>query len=478
MREQVQKPENTSRTIKSNPRASNQAPVGEILQAYQDRIEGKPVQRQSVDEEELLQAKAAQQDYISAVLQRYSERNIQRNAPEEDEELIQGKFDTAQRETIDEDELLQGKFGSDTQTEQEPVQREEKPNNTGLPDNLKTGIENLSGYSMDDVKVHYNSDKPAQLQALAYTQGTDIYIAPGQEKHLTHEAWHVVQQKQGRVQPTMQLQGVNVNDNEGLEKEADVMGNTALLKYNSDRVTNSKILKTMNEKPTIQREKWKYGRSPRWIQIWNAEKKEFRSIGDKDVVDKSPKAYPDKFIENLVWDDEEEKWYMYNPEDKVFTLYNTTGDILKDESMVISEKLTFEKYEEKSPEGKTYFGHKFCFAVKMKAKSIKWEEKTNNPYIPFMTENEWYDLYEKYKDVSEVFKNAQLDDRIYKEYKFFDPPAIFLEKSKNRCLEIKITLVDFNGAQIIIKITQNLETDESAKIIKQSFEFEVIENPK
>ncbi|MDO8991413.1 MAG: hypothetical protein Q7U83_00020 [Daejeonella sp.] len=28
-------------------------------------------------------------------------------------------------------------------------------NNTGLPDNLKSGIENLSGYSMDEVKVHY-----------------------------------------------------------------------------------------------------------------------------------------------------------------------------------------------------------------------------------------------------------------------------------------------------------------------------------
>jgi hypothetical protein len=101
-------------------------------------------------------------------------------------------------------------------------------NNTGLPDNLKTGVEALSGFSMDDVKVHYNSDKPAGLQALAYAQGTDIHIAPGQEKHLPHEAWHVVQQKQGRVQPTLQLkQSVSINDDAGLEKEADVMGNKA-----------------------------------------------------------------------------------------------------------------------------------------------------------------------------------------------------------------------------------------------------------
>nr|WP_222845878.1 DUF4157 domain-containing protein [Flavilitoribacter nigricans] len=106
---------------------------------------------------------------------------------------------------------------------------QKKENNTGLPDNLKSGIENLSGMSLDDVKVHRNSDKPAQLQAHAYAQGTDIHLGPGQEKHLPHEAWHVVQQKQGRVKPTMQMKGkVNVNDNASLEKEADVMGAKAL----------------------------------------------------------------------------------------------------------------------------------------------------------------------------------------------------------------------------------------------------------
>lgn len=107
-----------------------------------------------------------------------------------------------------------------------PVQKKAE-NNTGLPDNLKSGIENMSGYSMDDVKVHYNSSKPAQMKALAYTQGSDIHVAPGQEQHLGHEAWHVVQQKQGRVAPTTQMKGVNVNDNPALEHEADVMGNKA-----------------------------------------------------------------------------------------------------------------------------------------------------------------------------------------------------------------------------------------------------------
>lgn len=103
-----------------------------------------------------------------------------------------------------------------------------KENTTGLPDRLKAGIESLSGMAMDDVRVHYNSPKPAQLQALAYTQGSDIHVAAGQEQHLPHEAWHVVQQAQDRVKPTMQLKdGVSVNDNERLEHEADVMGQQA-----------------------------------------------------------------------------------------------------------------------------------------------------------------------------------------------------------------------------------------------------------
>jgi hypothetical protein len=109
------------------------------------------------------------------------------------------------------------------------VQRKE--NKTGMPDQLKSGVESLSGIDMSDVKVHYNSSQPAQLNAHAYAQGNQIHIAPGQEKHLPHEAWHVVQQKQGRVQPTKQLKGkVNVNDDAGLEKEADVMGNKTISK--------------------------------------------------------------------------------------------------------------------------------------------------------------------------------------------------------------------------------------------------------
>jgi hypothetical protein len=135
---------------------------------------------------------------------------------------------------------------------QKPVSQLSKDNHS-LPDNLKQGVESLSGISMDDVKVHYNSDKPAQLNAHAYAQGTDIHIASGQEKHLPHEAWHVVQQKQGRVQPTTMMKAkIPINDDQGLEKEADVMGARAL-QMKPFSLSDYKTEKLFQRKEIIQR---------------------------------------------------------------------------------------------------------------------------------------------------------------------------------------------------------------------------------
>ena len=101
-------------------------------------------------------------------------------------------------------------------------------NRTGLPDGLKSGVEQLSGFSLHDVKVHRNSPQPAQLKADAFAQGTDIHLGPGQDHHLPHEAWHVAQQKQGRVKPSTRLpDAVPLNDDASLEAEADHMGAAA-----------------------------------------------------------------------------------------------------------------------------------------------------------------------------------------------------------------------------------------------------------
>ncbi|HWU88165.1 MAG TPA: DUF4157 domain-containing protein, partial [Kofleriaceae bacterium] len=81
------------------------------------------------------------------------------------------------------------------------------------------------------VQIH-EGPQAAELGALAYTQGTDIHFAPGQyqlesqsgQELLGHELAHVVQQSRGRVQATTQAKGVGINDDAGLEHEADVAG--------------------------------------------------------------------------------------------------------------------------------------------------------------------------------------------------------------------------------------------------------------
>ena len=163
-------------------------------------------------------------------LQMKADATLQRAA---EEELLQGRFHTLQR--AEEDEPLQGRFdAAGAAATAVTAVTTAAPNRTGMPDGLKSGIESMSGLDLSDVRVHADSSAPAQINALAYAQGNDIHLASGQEQHLPHEAWHVVQQRQGRVQPTLQLAGVGVNDDVALEAEADVMGAKALQGKASD----------------------------------------------------------------------------------------------------------------------------------------------------------------------------------------------------------------------------------------------------
>lgn len=107
-----------------------------------------------------------------------------------------------------------------------PVQR--KGSAGGLGGDLVNGFAASTGHDLSDVNVHRNSSKPSEVGALAYAQGNDIHLGPGQDKHLPHEAAHIVQQREGRVKPTTEVNGMAVNDNQGLESEADRMGESAV----------------------------------------------------------------------------------------------------------------------------------------------------------------------------------------------------------------------------------------------------------
>ncbi len=104
-----------------------------------------------------------------------------------------------------------------------------RPHTSALPPRLKRGMEKLTGVNLSNVRVHYNSPKPALVQAHAYAQGKDIYLAPGQADHLPHELGHIAQQALGMVQPTTEVNGVAVNDDPKLEQQATDWGDKALM---------------------------------------------------------------------------------------------------------------------------------------------------------------------------------------------------------------------------------------------------------
>jgi Domain of unknown function (DUF4157)/DNase/tRNase domain of colicin-like bacteriocin len=97
-----------------------------------------------------------------------------------------------------------------------------------LPAGLAGAVESLAGVGMDDVRVHFDSAKPSEVGALAYAQGAEIHLGPGQEQQLPHEAWHVAQQKQGRARADAQVDGRPVASDLSLEREADAMGEAVM----------------------------------------------------------------------------------------------------------------------------------------------------------------------------------------------------------------------------------------------------------
>ncbi|MEM7039242.1 MAG: DUF4157 domain-containing protein, partial [Bacteroidota bacterium] len=127
--------------------------------------------------------------------------------------------------------------------------------NTGRPateQSVLSVAEQASGYSMSDVNVHYNSEKPRMIGADAYAMGSDIHLGPGAEQHLPHEAWHVVQQKQGRVKPTIQAYGLEVNADSVLENEADRMGAEMMQRFSTQPRTENLQVPQGVTQPVIQ----------------------------------------------------------------------------------------------------------------------------------------------------------------------------------------------------------------------------------
>jgi Domain of unknown function (DUF4157) len=125
---------------------------------------------------------------------------------------------------------IQRKAGSDA-PDATPASPSPTSGGDAMPADVRSKMERAFGADFSGVRIHQGHEAQS-IGALGYTQGNTIHFAPGQydphsergQELLGHELTHVVQQSQGRVQAPGQAKGLAVNDDPGLEHEADDLG--------------------------------------------------------------------------------------------------------------------------------------------------------------------------------------------------------------------------------------------------------------
>lgn len=113
-----------------------------------------------------------------------------------------------------------------------PIQKKE---NKALPEEVQIKMESTFGEDFSNVSIREDYYKVKDMNALAFTKGESIHFAPGQfnpnsqkgQELIGHEFAHVQQQRQGRVQPIINLNNIPINTDTTLENEADKKGRAA-----------------------------------------------------------------------------------------------------------------------------------------------------------------------------------------------------------------------------------------------------------
>ncbi len=223
-------------------------------------IDPQPMQMLAKEEEEKpVQGKVAQKQGREE-----EEKQLKPIQKQEEEEEVQAKLVQKQEE-----EELQAKLQQKPEEEEKQLKKssDSEPSGTkggsgsttSMPEDVQAKMENSFGTSFSGVNIHQNDNSATEMGALAYTQGDNVHFAPGQynpasskgQELLGHELTHVVQQRQGRVQPTKQGKGMSVNDSPSLEQEADVMGKKAAEGKNNHLPINRRAFNGIQKKEAI-----------------------------------------------------------------------------------------------------------------------------------------------------------------------------------------------------------------------------------
>jgi len=117
----------------------------------------------------------------------------------------------------------------------EPEVAQDASSGKGLPANLQTKMEGAFGTSFNELEVKTNSVQAQEIGAHAFAQDNEIHFAPGKydpettggQRLIGHELAHIVQQKQGKVEPNFEGNNLLGNYEPGLENEADRLGQMA-----------------------------------------------------------------------------------------------------------------------------------------------------------------------------------------------------------------------------------------------------------
>jgi ribosomal protein S18 acetylase RimI-like enzyme len=167
-----------------------------------------------------------------------------------------------------------------------------------LPSTVRQKMESFFGTDFSDVQV-YTGPEAGAIGALAFTQGANIYFAPGQynpdshfgQQLLGHELTHVVQQRAGRVRNPFGS-GVAVVQDPALESEAERMGRQAAMHVTQPKMVQPKMVQQKTAQPAIlQRETPVHVSGPMKVRdgsyrITAAEKG--RSVGSVMVHERNP----------------------------------------------------------------------------------------------------------------------------------------------------------------------------------------------
>lgn len=146
---------------------------------------------------------------------------------------------------------LQFKSFGDEKEDEDIIQKKENKATTNpskLPDSINNVAKKSFGQDLSNVNIRTNDKEADDLGAKAFTKGNEISFGNGEydpssaegKSLIGHELAHVIQQKNGLVQPTSSINNIFINDNPHLEKQADEMGNSFAhnFKNNDDELDN------------------------------------------------------------------------------------------------------------------------------------------------------------------------------------------------------------------------------------------------